>query len=186
MPCAQVVLLQWLDMTSHDPTQIIHRYLRHHHHDDHHHNHHHHDQANELTAAMFSVYKATGAHWSKRRRLVCCIGSMMMMMIISLMMMKMMMMMMRKMMMITTIQVDERYASIAAPDWTQRSEKSEHLVGDQLIIFLIDHLLYDHYIDNHHIDNNHIDNHIDQRLRDQRRVNTWWEINESSFQLIIF
>jgi len=27
-------------------------------------------QASELTAAMFSVYEATGAHWSKRRRLV--------------------------------------------------------------------------------------------------------------------
>jgi len=52
-----------------------------------------HPQANELTAAMFSVYKATGAHWSKRRRLV-----------------------------------DERYASIPAPAWAQRSEKSEHMV----------------------------------------------------------
>jgi len=52
-----------------------------------------HPQANELTAAMFSVYKATGAHWSKRRRLV-----------------------------------DERYTSIAAPVWSQRSEKSEHMV----------------------------------------------------------
>merc|ERR1712032_315533 len=52
-----------------------------------------HPQANELTAAMFSVYKATGAHWSKRRRLV-----------------------------------DERYASIPAPTWAQRSEKSEHMV----------------------------------------------------------
>jgi len=55
-----------------------------------------HPQANELTAAMFSVYKATGAHWSKRRRLV-----------------------------------DERYASIPAPAWTQRSEKSEHLVTSE-------------------------------------------------------
>jgi len=52
-----------------------------------------HPQAEELTAAMFTVYKATGAHWSKRRRLV-----------------------------------DERYASIPAPAWTQRSEKSEHMV----------------------------------------------------------
>ena len=32
-----------------------------------------HTQASDLTAAMFSVYKATGAHWSERRRLVCCI-----------------------------------------------------------------------------------------------------------------
>ena len=27
-------------------------------------------QASDLTAAMFSLYKATGAHWSARRRLV--------------------------------------------------------------------------------------------------------------------
>ena len=39
-----------------------------------------HLQANELTAAMFSVYKATGAHWSKRRRLVCCSDLIMMVM----------------------------------------------------------------------------------------------------------
>jgi len=52
-----------------------------------------HPQASDLTAVMFSVYKATGAHWSERRRLV-----------------------------------DERYASIPAPTWTQRSEKSEHMV----------------------------------------------------------
>jgi len=61
-----------------------------------------HPQANELTAAMFSVYKSTGAHWSKRRRLV-----------------------------------DERYASIAAPAWSQRSEKSEHLVVFYMIMIFI-------------------------------------------------
>jgi len=52
-----------------------------------------HPQASDLTAAMFSLYKATGAHWSARRRLV-----------------------------------DERYSSIPAPSWAQRSEKSEHMV----------------------------------------------------------
>merc|ERR1712032_1326688 len=33
-----------------------------------------------------------------------------------------------KMKMTMTIKVDERYASIPAPAWTQRSEKSEHMV----------------------------------------------------------
>ena len=37
------------------------------------------------------------------------------------------------MIMIMMIQVDERYASIPAPTWTQRSEKSEHMVREQLI-----------------------------------------------------
>ena len=51
-----------------------------------------HLQANELTAAMFSVYKATGAHWSKRRRLVCC--SDLIMMVMWMMVMWMMVMVM--------------------------------------------------------------------------------------------
>ena len=53
-----------------------------------------HLQANELTAAMFSVYKATGAHWSKRRRLVCC--SDLIMMVMWMMVMWMMVMVMIK------------------------------------------------------------------------------------------
>ena len=62
---------------------------------------------------------------------------MMMMMTMRVMKIKMMTMMMTMwmMMMMMTIQVDERYASIPAPAWAQRSEKSEHMVGDKLIIF---------------------------------------------------
>ena len=51
-----------------------------------------HLQANELTAAMFSVYKATGAHWSKRRRLVCCSDLIMMVMWMTVMWMMVMVM----------------------------------------------------------------------------------------------
>ena len=69
-----------------------------------------------------------------------------------------------------TIQVDERYSSIPAPAWAQRSEKSEHMVGDHL---LNDHQINDHHIDDYHIDDHLIDNHHidDHHICDKKQDN---------------